>query len=120
MKFKGLLGGLCAVTLGVFTIQSVADENSATWVGLATQTCVAQAPSNRYIASLRMGQDQLNFSCRCVARDMLHILSSKERDELLRQIRQRQNLQAVGERMFERTEVKNAALTCSAAYYLWR
>ena len=89
------------------------------WLALATQTCVAQAPNNRYISSLKMAPDQLQFSCRCVARDMLKVLSSREREELIRQMRQRQNLQAVGEKMFERTDVKNSALTGSAAYYLW-
>lgn len=111
--------GICALALAWMTPQCVADESAATWISLASQTCVAQAPNNRYIASLRMEPNQLSFSCRCVARDMLNILSSKEREDLLRQIRQRQNLQAVGERMFERAEVKNSALTCSAAYYLW-
>ncbi len=110
----------CAATFGLFAPQVMADENASTWVSLASQTCVTQAPSNRTIAALRMGQDQLNFSCRCVARDMLNILSSKEREDLLHQMRQRQNLQAVGERMFERSEVKNSALACSAAYYLWK
>lgn len=119
MKLRCLLGSLCAVALGLFAPQSMADENATTWVGLASQTCITQAPSNRTIASMNMGAEQLRFSCRCVARDMLEILSSKERDDLLRQMRQRQNLQAIGERMFERPEVKNSALACSAAYYLW-
>lgn len=113
-------GGVCLSALASFAPPTMADENTTTWVNLATQTCVSQAPNNRTIASLHMEQNQLNFSCRCVARDMLEILSSKERDDLLRQMRQRQNLQAVGERMFERAEVKNSALACSAAYYLWR
>ncbi len=99
---------------------ATADEQSKAWVGLATQTCLAQAPHNRYIASLRMEADQLQYSCRCVAREMLGILSSQEREDLMRQMRQRQNLQAVGERLFDRSDVKNSALSCSAAYYLWR
>ena len=115
-----IMSGVAALALLTTSAPARADESAATWLGLATQTCVAQAPTNRYISSLNMAPDQLQFSCRCVARDMLNVLSRKEREELIRQMRQRQNMQAVGEKMFERTEVKNAALTCSAAYYLWR
>ena len=117
--FARILAGMGVLVLLGTSAPVLADESTATWLGLATQTCVTQAPSNRYISSLKMAPDQLQFSCRCVARDMLNVLSSKERDDLLRQMRQRQNLQAVGEKMFERSEVKNSALTCSAAYYLW-
>ena len=118
-RFSRILVGIGALVLLATSAPARADESTSTWIGLATQTCVAQAPSNRYISSLKMAPDQLQFSCRCVARDMLNVLSSREREELIRQMRQRQNLQAVGEKMFERTEVKNSALTCSAAYYLW-
>ena len=118
-RFSRILVGVSALVLLGTSVPARADESTATWLGLATQTCVTQAPSNRYISSLKMAPDQLQFSCRCVARDMLNVLSSREREELIRQMRQRQNLQAVGEKMFERTEVKNSALTCSAAYYLW-
>ena len=118
-NFSRILAGVGALVLLTASAPARADESTSTWLGLATQTCVAQAPSNRYISSLKMAPDQLQFSCRCVARDMLNVLSSREREELIRQMRQRQNLQAVGEKMFERTEVKNSALTCSAAYYLW-
>ena len=102
-RFSRVLAGVGALALLATSAPARADESTSTWLGLATQTCVAQAPNNRYISSLKMAPDQLQFSCRCVARDM----------------RQRQNLQAVGEKMFERTDVKNSALTCSAAYYLW-
>ena len=118
-RFSRILASIGALVLLTASAPARADESTSTWIGLATQTCVAQAPSNRYISSLKMAPDQLQFSCRCVARDMLNVLSSREREELIRQMRQRQNLQAVGEKMFERTEVKNSALTCSAAYYLW-
>ena len=118
-NFSRILAGVGALVLLTASAPARADESTSTWLGLATQTCVAQAPNNRYISSLKMAPDQLQFSCRCVARDMLKVLSSREREELIRQMRQRQNLQAVGEKMFERTDVKNSALTCSAAYYLW-
>lgn len=118
-RFSRILASIGALVLLTASAPARADESTSTWIGLATQTCVAQAPSNRYISSLKMAPDQLQFSCRCVARDMLNVLSSREREELIRQMRQRQNLQAVGEKMFERTDVKNSALTCSAAYYLW-
>ena len=118
-RFSRILAGVSVLVLLGTSVPARADESTATWLGLATQTCVTQAPSNRYISSLKMAPDQLQFSCRCVARDMLKVLSSREREELIRQMRQRQNLQAVGEKMFERTDVKNSALTCSAAYYLW-
>ena len=118
-RFSRVLAGVGALALLATFSPARADESTSTWLGLATQTCVAQAPNNRYISSLKMAPDQLQFSCRCVARDMLKVLSSREREELIRQMRQRQNLQAVGEKMFERTDVKNSALTCSAAYYLW-
>lgn len=118
-RFSQIFAGVSVLVLLGTSVPARADESTATWLGLATQTCVTQAPSNRYISSLKMAPDQLQFSCRCVARDMLNVLSSKERDDLLRQMRQRQNLQAVGEKMFERSEVKNSALTCSAAYYMW-
>ena len=106
-------------TLSTLTAPARADEVQTAWLSLATQTCVTQAPSNRQISLLNMSAEQLRFSCRCVARDMLDILSVRERDELIRQMRQRHNLPAVGEKMFERSEVKNSALACSAAYYLW-
>lgn len=118
-RFSRILAGIGMLVLLAISASVRADESISTWLGLATQTCVAQAPSNRYISSLKMAPDQLQFSCRCVARDMLNVLSGKEREELIRQMRQRQNLQAVGEKMFERTEIKKSALTCSAAYYLW-
>ena len=118
-NFSRILAGVGALVLLTASAPARADESTSTWLGLATQTCVAQAPSNRYISSLKMAPDQLQVSCRCVARDMLNVLSSREREELIRQMRQRQNLQAVGEKVFERTDVKNSALTCSAAYYLW-
>ena len=118
-RFSRILAGVSALVVLSTSAPARADESTTTWLGLATQTCVTQAPSNRYISSLKMAPDQLQLSCRCVARDMLNVLSSKERDDLLRQMRQRQNLQAVGEKMFERSEVKNSALTCSAAYYIW-
>ena len=117
--FSRILAGVSVLVVLSISAPARADESTATWLGLATQTCMTQAPNNRYISSLKMAPDQLQFSCRCVARDMLNVLSSKERDDLLRQMRQRQNLQAVGEKMFERSEVKNSALTCSAAYYIW-
>ena len=118
-RFSQVLVGVSVLVLLATSAPARADESTATGLGLAKQTCVTQAPRNRYISSLKMAPDQLQFSCRCVARDMLNVLSSKERDDLLRQMRQRQNLQAVGEKMFERSEVKNSALSCSAAYYLW-
>ena len=109
-----------ALTLPLIATAAYADDYKNDWMGLATQTCVAQAPNNAYISKLNMGRNQLQYSCQCVARDMMKLLPENERTSLLRQMRQKQNMQAVGERMFERAEVKNAALMCSAAFYWQR
>ena len=92
-------------------------SNARTWQNLATQTCVAQAPSNPYISKLNMPVSHLQYTCQCVVRDVYQNLSRAERDHLLQQMRQRQNLRAVGEKIFARPEVKQTALTCSAKYY---
>ena len=92
-----------------------AQDHESEWVSLATQTCVSQAPNNPYIASMKMGGEQLRYSCDCVARDMLTILPRQERDSLLWHMRQNRNIQAVGEKMFERPAVKKSALAASAA-----
>lgn len=93
-----------------------ADERND-WLRMGTQTCVQQAPNNSYVSRLNLPAKQLTYSCYCVVRDMLHILSDGERQELLRQMQQKQNLSAVAEKMFERSAVKNATMMCSAASY---
>ena len=92
-------------------------SNARTWQNLATQTCVAQAPSNPYISKLNMPTAQLQYTCQCVMRDVYQSLSATERDKFWQQMRQRQNMSAVGEKIFARPEVKQTALTCSAKYY---
>ena len=89
-------------------------SSAQTWQSLATQTCVAQAPSNPYISQLKMPASQLQYTCGCVVRDVYQKLSPAERESLLQQMRQRQNMRAVGERIFARPDVKSTALTCSA------
>ena len=71
-------------------------SNARTWQNLATQTCVAQAPSNPYISKLNMPVAHLQYTCQCVVRDVYQNLSRAERDHLLQQMRQRQNLRSVG------------------------
>jgi len=50
-------------------------------------------------------------------RDVYQSLSATERDKFWQQMRQRQNMSAVGEKIFARPEVKQTALSCSAKYY---
>ncbi len=113
------VGVCCGFSAALLPVTADADEMTSEWMHLGTQTCVAQAPSSPYIAKLNLGQEQLQYSCRCVVKDMVTLLPENERASLLRQMRQKQNLQAVGEKMFERPAVKNAVLMCSAAYF-WR
>ena len=87
------------------------------WQTLATQTCVAQAPSNPYISKLNMPTAQLQYTCQCVMRDVYQSLSATERDKFWQQMHQRQNMSAVGEKIFARPEVKQTTLSCSAKYY---
>jgi hypothetical protein len=104
------------VVVGTLLCASVfahADDSHA-WQSLATQTCVSQAPSNPYISQLKMPASQLQYTCGCVVRDVYQKLSPAERESLLQQMRQRQNMRAVGERIFARPDVKSTALTCSA------
>jgi hypothetical protein len=60
---------------------------------------------------------QLQYTCQCVMRDVYQSLSATERDKFWQQMRQRQNMSAVGEKIFARPEVKQTALSCSAKYY---
>ena len=92
-------------------------SHAHTWQTLAAQTCVSQAPSNPYISKLNMPSAQLQYTCQCVVHDVYQTLSPVERDYLLQQMRQKQNMRAVGEKIFARPEVKQAALSCSAQYY---
>lgn len=89
--------------------------DSKTWLNVATQTCIAQAPHNSSIQALRLSSAQLKYNCRCVAREMLTILPHKEKLDLLKSMQSQHNLQRTGERMMNNLEVKKAALACSAA-----
>ena len=85
------------------------------WLALATQTCIKQAPQNAWVQSLNLNSAQLRYSCRCVADDMLTLLPLKERQQLMQSMKNQRNVQQVSAHIMSRSEVKQAALACSAA-----
>jgi hypothetical protein len=88
--------------------------NKASWVQLAAQTCMQQAPRNTTVQSLNLTTSELRTNCQCVAKDMWTTLPLKERQQLQSSMQKRQSLQQVGERLMARTDVKQAVLACSA------
>lgn len=127
MLWLNVLGtsAVSGVVLAMVSSVACADESAVrtamshahAWQTLATQTCVAQAPSNPYISKLNMPTAQLQYTCQCVMRDVYQSLSATERDKFWQQMHQRQNMSAVGEKIFARPEVKQTTLSCSAKYY---
>lgn len=91
--------------------------DKANWVSLATQTCMSQAPRNAQVAALDLSHDQLSYSCRCVARDMLTVLPIGERMALMDQIQSGRGLQQAGQRLFANSAVKKTIASCAASYY---
>jgi hypothetical protein len=89
----------------------------ASWMTLASQTCATQAPSNPQVAALDLSHEHLNYSCHCVAKNMLAILPVAERNQLMEQMRTRRNLQQAGQRIFANPEVKKTVASCAASYY---
>lgn len=90
-----------------------------TWIDLASQTCVRQAPQNEAVSAMKLTSSQLRYSCRCVAMDMIDILPTAERMRLIEQMQARRNLQQTGESMMRNPRVKAAIASCSAASYIW-
>lgn len=117
----GVWVGMSVLFSGVARADDAAARHYAvyaqSWLSLAVQTCVAQAPNHPAIAKLNLDAAHLDYTCRCVVKDVFPQLSTQERDGLYEQMRRRQNLQSVGAQLFSRPEVKKTALTCSAAYY---
>lgn len=93
--------------------------DNSTWIDLASQTCVRQAPQNEAVSALKLTSSQLRYSCRCVAMDMIDILPTAERARLIEQMQARRNLQQTGESMMRNPRVKAAIASCSAASYIW-
>lgn len=89
--------------------------DKATWVNLATQTCIQQAPQNAAVQALSLSAPELRDNCRCVATDMLTVLPLKERQQLLQSMVAKRNLQQIGERLMAKYEVKQAVLACRVA-----
>ncbi len=93
--------------------------NTTSWIQLATQTCMLQAPKNPTVQALRLNRNELNANCQCVAQDMWVTLPIKERQQLQSSMQKRQSLQQVGERLMTRPDVKQAVLACSASTW-WK
>ncbi|MFZ1891805.1 MAG: hypothetical protein WAU37_06425 [Formosimonas sp.] len=92
--------------------------NRSEWLTLASQVCLIQAPKTPEIVALHMSQAQLNYNCRCLANDMVRILPLSERTQLMQQLRNQRNLEQTGKRMMNNPRIKQAAVSCSAAYWL--
>ncbi|MGL4768506.1 MAG: hypothetical protein ACRCV6_10585 [Formosimonas sp.] len=104
---------LLALTLSLSAQAQTSNDNN-TWVSVAAQTCIQQAPRNSAVQALNLNARQLRNNCTCVARDMLTILPASERQNLMRSMLAQRNLQQVGEHMMNKSEVKKAVLACSA------
>lgn len=104
--------------LTLISVSSFAQEtglNKTSWIQLATQTCMLQAPKNPTVQALRLNRNELNANCQCVAQDMWVTLPVKERLQLQSSMQKRESLQLVGERLMTRPDVKQAVLACRVA-----
>ncbi|WP_133619615.1 hypothetical protein [Hydromonas duriensis] len=93
--------------------------DKATWIELASQTCIREAPHSRTVSALHMNDKQIRYSCRCVAKDMLTILPTEERLRLMQQMQTQHNLQQIEQQMLKNPKIKSSIAECSAASYWW-
>jgi hypothetical protein len=104
--------------LSLISANAIAQEstlNKKSWVQLAAQTCMQQAPKNAVVKSLNLSNSELRTNCHCVAKDMWVTLPLKERQQLHDSMQKQQSLHKVSERLMARSDVKQAVLACSAA-----
>jgi hypothetical protein len=104
---------LLLISTHILAQESALSQRS--WVQLAAQTCMQQAPKNAAVQALSLNASQLRNNCQCVAKDMWATLPLTERQQLLYNMQNQQKLQQVGQRLMARADVKQIVLACSAA-----
>lgn len=118
-KSTAVLAFICSQVLITTAQAAPRTFSNSTWIELASQTCISQAPQNEAVSAMRLTAPQLRYSCRCVAMDMIDILPTAERLQLIEQMQSRRNLQQAGQNMLRNPRVKAAIASCSAASYVW-